>query len=459
MAIGQSGNRATAPVLLLGAVLLAWAVVLALILTHGIFVTNDSLSNYGHVWYVSERFWGGHGIPYHMPVLGHGEALAFPYAFLPWMTCALVYPLLGDWAVTLWLVLGFVAFASAVLWALPELRKPLPIALLLLNPAMVEVPLLGQLPFAWASAMLFVSMGLWRRERRLLSAIALGLAQLTHAPLLMPMAGLLVAAYFLTHKAERRALVLYYALSLVIALPAVWMVFASPVVDDTSFAVQMSNLLGTVLIRLPAVLWPFVLLAFVTKLRGALPYALAGALVALNLLFVPVRHNDFGWEALLRRPDTSVRPFIRSQLFEKGKTYRILSSRDGKTPLYDLIRNGALLDSEFFPESFNRRSFAGTTEYVRFLNKRKVDYVIIYALYDSAHRTNEHALLGELTQQPAEDVCTEHVAAVAGGKVVALDSEVLRAKRSDDGLRASVGFYIFDEPPKYEVFRVKRTGC
>jgi hypothetical protein len=434
------------PRLLLGAVLAAWAVILGLILTHGVFVTNDSLSNYGHVWYVSERFWGGHGIPYNMPVLGHGEALAFPYSSLPWITCAIVFPVLGDWAVTLWLVLGFLAFATAVLWALPELRKPIPIALLLLNPAMVEVPLLGQLPFAWATAMLFLAVGLWRRERRLLAAIALGLAQLTHAPLLMPMAGLLCLARFVIHKEDRRELVPYYALSLVIALPAVWLVLASPVVDDTSFAVQMSNLIGTVLIRLPAVLWPFVLMAFVTKLRGAAPYALAGALVALNLIFVPVRHNDFGWEALFRRPDTSVRPFIRSELFERGKTYRILSSRDGKTPLYDLIRSGALLDAEFFPESFNRRSFADTSEYVRFLNKRKVDYVIIYALYDTAHRTNEHALLDELAMKSADGVCTEPVALVIDGELFDVSGlPILGDVRSGT--------------PDYWVYRVQRSGC
>jgi hypothetical protein len=348
--------------------------------------------------------------------------------------------------VTLWLVLGFLALFVAVLWALPELRKPIAVALLLLNPAMIEVPLLGQLPFAWATAMLFVAVGLWRRERRLLSAIALGLAQLTHAPLLMPMAGLLVAAYFVTHKEERRQLVLFYGLSLVIALPAVWMVFASPVVDDTSFAVQMSNLIGTVLIRLPAVLWPFVLAAFVTRWRGGVPYAVAGVLLALNLIFVPVRHNDFGWEALLRRPDTSVRPFIRSDLFEKGKTYRILSSRDGKTPMYDLIRSGALLDSEFFPESINRRSFADTAEYVRFLNQRKVDYVIIYALYDTAHGTNEHALLDAMLEKATDGVCTDLIAIVNDDRLIAVTGALMVGQLRQDG-------------PDYWVYRVDRQGC
>jgi hypothetical protein len=426
------------PRLLLGAVCAAWAVLLALILTHGVFVTNDSLSNYGHVWWVSERFWGGHGIPYHMPVLGHGEALAFPYAFLPWVTSAIFYPVLGDWAVTLWLVLGFLAMVGAMLWALPELRKPLGVALLLLCPMVVEAPLLGQLPFEWSTAPLFVAVGLWRRERFVLAAVALGLAQATHAPLIMPLAGVIVALRFLFWEPNRLRLVACYALSLVIALPAVAMVFASPVVDDTSLAVQMSNLFGTVLVRSPVVAWPFVLVWLLPRLKGAMPYALAGTLVLLNVVFVPVRQNDFGWEALFRHPDTSVRPFIRSDLFEKGKTYRILSSRDGKTPMYDLIRNGALLDSEFFPESINRRSFADSAEYVRFLNKRRVDYVIIYSLYDKAHGTNEHALLDEMTTKPADGVCTDKVARVTDGELVE---------------QAGPG------NPEYEVYRVKRSGC
>jgi hypothetical protein len=434
------------PRLLLGAVCLAWAVLLALILTHGIFVTNDSLSNYGHVWYVSERFWGGHGIPYHMPVLGHGEALAFPYSFLPWMTSALVFPLLGDWAVTLWLVLGFLAMVAAMLWALPELRSPFGVALLLLSPVMVEAPLLGQLPFVWAAALLFVAVGMWRRERPLFAAVALGLAQATHAPLLLPMAGLLVATRFVLVPAERRRLVVYYALSLVIALPAVWMVLASPVVEDTSLAVQMSNLIGTVGIRLPVVLWPFALAWLLPRLRGAMPYALAGALVALNLVFVPVRQNDFGWEALFRRPDASVRPFINSSVFEAGKTYRLLSSRDGKTPMYDMIRAGANLDSEFFPESINRRSFADASEYVRFLNRRKVDYVVIYALYDKNHRTNEHELLERLQGEPVDGVCTELVAIGDQGEVAEIDGMLIMGE-SATGL------------PQYMVYRVLREDC
>ena len=45
----------------LGVLVAGWALVLALILGHRIFVSHDTVSNYAHVWYVSERL--GHAHP------------------------------------------------------------------------------------------------------------------------------------------------------------------------------------------------------------------------------------------------------------------------------------------------------------------------------------------------------------------------------------------------------------
>ena len=146
-----------------------------MILAHKIFVTNDSISNYIHVWYIADRLYGGHGVPLRMPVLGHGDAYAFPYGFIPWMTAALLRPLFGDWVVTLWLVAGALGVIGAQWWAFPELRGGWWTALLLANPMLVEGPLLGQLPFLWAVAMLFAAIALWRRERFVAAAILLGL--------------------------------------------------------------------------------------------------------------------------------------------------------------------------------------------------------------------------------------------------------------------------------------------
>ena len=81
----------------------AWVVLLALILRHRVFVSHDSMSNYAHVWYVSDRLRRAHLIPFHMPVVGHGQAYAFPYAFVPWLMAAVLWLVLGEWAVTFWI--------------------------------------------------------------------------------------------------------------------------------------------------------------------------------------------------------------------------------------------------------------------------------------------------------------------------------------------------------------------
>jgi hypothetical protein len=231
---------------------------------------------------------------------------------------------------------------------------------------------------------------------------------------MLPIAGVIVAARFLFWEPNRRSLLLSYALSLVIALPAVWLVYASPVVDDTSFAVQMSNLIATAGLRFFAIIAPFVLVAYLPKLTAPRYAAIAVALVLLNLLFVPLRHDDFGWQALTRRPDTAVRAYLNSDAFEKGLTYRILTSHDGKMPLYDVIRAGGNLDSEFFPESFSRRSWDSTAGYARFLNQRHVDVVVISGRYDRDQRKNEHELLETLRRAPAltddGELCTDLLA-------------------------------------------------
>jgi len=76
-----------------------------------------------------------------MPIIGHGKAFAFPYGFLPWFTASLLYPLLGDWVVTLWLVLGFVGLVAAMFWAFPEIRRGWWAATALVNPTLVIAPI------------------------------------------------------------------------------------------------------------------------------------------------------------------------------------------------------------------------------------------------------------------------------------------------------------------------------
>src|SRR5258706_5221798 len=134
-----------------------WAIVLVLLLRHREVISSDTLSNYIHVWFVADRLWHGHGLPFHMPVLAHGEALAFPYGFIPWMFAVLLWPLMGEWSVTLTLGLGFVGLVLATFWAFPELRRGWGAGAVLPKPALVRGLPLRPLPFLSGPAMLVVA--------------------------------------------------------------------------------------------------------------------------------------------------------------------------------------------------------------------------------------------------------------------------------------------------------------
>ncbi len=375
----------------------AWAVGLGLILSHPIFVTNDSLSNYAHVWYASEVFWDGAGIPFRFPEIGHGDALAFPYGFLPWFSAALVRPVLGDWATTLWLVLGALGVLGGTLWAFHELRKPLPATFLLVNPLMVESVFLGQLPFLWAMALLFFGIGCWRKGWTWRAVLLVGLAQAGHPAVVLPLAGLLFVGRF-PFEADKRRYLLSYLATLAVAAPAVWLVLISPVVEDSSTGSLLANFAGTVSLRAGVLAAPFIALWLVRRGRPEWVWSAVAAALVLNVALIPIRDTGYGWGALTRDPNVELVPFLESADFHPGATYRLLRVADGKVGMYQLIQHGGRLDSEFFPESINRRSWSSPDAYRQFIRGRKVEYVLIYRAYDVRYATNEHDLLDQMVR-------------------------------------------------------------
>jgi hypothetical protein len=247
--------------------------------------------------------------------------------------------------------------------------------------------------------MVFAAIGLWRHERWLLAAIMLGLGQATHPAVILPIAGCIVAAR-LYWEPDRWRIIRCYALSLLIAAPAAWIVLASPVVADSTRAQLVGNFFATVGLRAVVIAAPFIGLALQrTPLRRA-TFGIFALFVALNAILVPIRHNEFAWTALTRTPDTSLESFVQSPAFEPGATYRLLRVGDGKVGMYEVLRGGGRLDAEFFPESIGRRSWSDAEAYTAFLQKRHVDYVIIYNAYDARYHTNEHELLASMAASP-----------------------------------------------------------
>jgi len=370
-----------------------WSIILVLLLRHREVISSDTLSNYIHVWFVADRLWHGHGLPFHMPVLAHGQALAFPYGFIPWMFAVLLWPLMGEWSVTLALGVGFVGLVVATFWAFPELRRGWWAAATLVNPGLVEGLLLGQLPFLWAATMLVVAVGCWRRQRRTAAILLAALAQITHAPVLIPLTAILALWWMRYGDDDRRVVLRSWLISAVPALPAAALVFASPVTMHSSPLLSAWIEIETVTLRALVLVVPIALIHLQRRgTRANAPIIALSAMVIGQLVTLPISGMGVGWGALNRRPDPIAASIPTSMVFVRGATYRVLTFGDAKYGQYAVVRAGGNLDSEFFPESLYRRSFSDQATYGEFLTKRHVDYVVVQSRY-SKFKTNEQELL------------------------------------------------------------------
>jgi hypothetical protein len=382
-----------------------WAVILVLLLRHREVISSDTLSNYIHVWFVADRLWHGHGLPFRMPVLAHGQALAFPYGFIPWMFAVLLWPLMGEWSVTLTLGVGFIGLVLTTFWAFPELRRGWWAAAVLVNPAFAEGLLLGQLPFLWAAAMLMVAIGSWRRDRRKTAIALAALAQITHAPVLIPMTAVLVWWWWrFGPQDERRPLMRAWLISILFALPAAALVFASPVTHSSPLYTLWIEI-ETVALRSLVLVVPIALVYLQRRgVTNRAPMYAVAAMVVGQIVTIPISGMGVGWGALNRLPDPIAAGFPHSTEFVRGATYRVLTFGDGKYGQYAVVRAGGRLDSEFFPESLYRRSFRDQAAYAQFLNERQVDYVVLDPRY-LKFKTNEEQLLDGMVAASSGDRC------------------------------------------------------
>jgi len=389
----------------LALVAVVWIVVLAWYLDHRIFLSSDSMNNYVHVWGIARDLWHHGHLPWRMPELGHGDAYAYPYGFANWTTAAVVWPVLGNWGVTLWSALGAVGCIAATFFAFPELRRGWWAAAVLANPAVIESLLFGQQSFAWGAALLLFGVAAWRRERPLVAAVLVGLGQATHAAIVLPIGALLVAAC-LPFVPDRRALLRWYALSLLITVPAVVLVFVSPGYADATMRDRLVNFIGTLGPRCLLVAMPVIFaLARRTGIRAFAPLAFVIAL-GVNVALEEPLNVAWQWRGFTRVANTaSLDSFLRSPEFVPGATYRVLrSGADAKLGLYHVLLRGGRLDSELFPEGMAIRNFPTMADYEQLLCDRRVDFVIAYDRYTAARRTNEIAVLRRLDATPGERV-------------------------------------------------------
>jgi hypothetical protein len=401
--------------LALAVVAAVWAAVLVGIVRQPVFLTTDMVSNHVHIWYVAEQLWHDHRLPMHMPVLASGDAYAFPYAMLPWIVGAVLWPLGGDRVVTALLVAGAVATVAATYWALPRLRRGWWAVAVLVNPSLVVSVMLGQLPFLWAAAAFMLAIGMWRRDRWVAATVLAAVSMITHPAVMLPVS-IIAILCALPFERRRGRLLLCWLAAAVVAVPATWMTVTSPVVDQTSRSTQLYSLLTTVLIRVLVLAIPVLLDALAArwgKVKG-LPVGLVGlSVVLVGLAWLPFQ-LDVGWSGVVRtRPPDELKTFLDEQALEPGRIYRVLPGADQKYGLYQVVRHGAVLDSEFFPESLRRKGFQTDDEYARFLAKRHVQAVVVTPGYQLHFKSNEPERLASLA---ASGECAAGIRITAGVK-------------------------------------------
>jgi hypothetical protein len=352
-----------------------------------------------------------------MPVLSAGDAFTFPYASLPWLVGALLWPLGGDHVVTLLLVAGAAAVIATTFWAVPGVRRGWWAVAVLLNPALVASVLLGQLPFLWAAALFLGAVGCWRRQHRVLATALLALALVVHPPVMLPISIVIVGiAAVLLHDRGRMALA--WLLAAVLAVPAVVLALRSPVVGQTSRRFELITLGLTVLTRIVVVAVPLVYeqLARLPGRRGRVGVPMGCIAVSL-ILFLPMWQPfslDVGWGALAGRPPPhDLDSFVTTPPLQPGRTYRVLTGGDQKYGIYQVVRHGGVLDSELFPESLHRSSFGSRRSYARFLKDRRVQSVVVAPSYRRAYHSNEPRLLAAMA---ATGRCTAGVRITTAGQ-------------------------------------------
>jgi hypothetical protein len=401
---------------------LGWVVLLAFYLRHAIVLSSDSVNNHVHVWHIADDLWHHGRLPWRFPQLGHGQAYAYPYGFVNWTTAALVWPLFGDWAVTLWTVLGTVGCVVATFVAFPELRRGWWAAAVLANPAIVEALLFGQQSFAWGSMLMLFAIAAWRRGARGCAALLLGLGFATHPYIVTPLA-LVVLLLALPFTRARSAAITCYAIACVIALPAVVIVFISPSASDSRPSTQVVNFLSTLGPRVfIAVLPIFYVLLRRLAWSWLAPVALAVPLALLIGLSFPL--NVWAqWQVLAwHGADTaSLDAYLRSPSFVRGATYRVLRGGDGKLGLYHVVRAGGRLDSEMFPETMAIRDFRDVPDYEKLLCDRHVDQILHFDSYDTSRHTNERETIMRLAAQPGARIRLHVLANVGGFEAYAID--------------------------------------
>lgn len=395
-------------------------VALTLMLTRPFYLGDDSAHSYAHVWYLSHAIFDLHQWPLHVATLENGDAVMFPYGFVPWFPSAMLYPLLGDWVVTASMVVGVVLLAVGVLLFRPTLRNPFLFALMLLNPFFWNGVTQFQLATFWAFALFFFGVWQFEREHRLRSTVLFALAISAHPFMALAALGL-YGGWRWKEGEQPRRLAVQVVCAAALASPAIVFFLQTPAVRDTSPLVLLTSfvddgrrlsmvLLALALPRMAGWIW--------RNHEGLL--VTAGGATAAVLIAVPPSGL---WEA--SRPRFA--DYLAEHPAQPGNHYRVAVKNNHEDGMIEFMKAGAVLAHEFFTESEYRRVWPNVETYTCYLATKRIDHVVVGGEYARRYRQSEEAMLRQLT---ARGLATEEYVGRDGTLAYAVDPPRSAARRS-----------------------------
>ncbi len=378
---------------------LALAIMALNLLVHRLFLADDSMQNYSHVWYLSQQIFDHGRLPMHVSLLDTGRAMTFPYALVPYLLGAGLFEVLGDWAVTLLLVLAAVGVVVAAGQARPALRDPWLLLLFVLNPFFVDAIYSFQFATLWSALFFFLFVASFERDRRLLAGALLWLSVSSHPV----MGGLAAAGYsavvLVTNRPRLRSLVLILAPVAVALLPVAWMTLQTPALRERSPLTIVLSLLDSIPRRGTIFVLPFALSALAPFVRAHYRQT-AGVFVSLLAVGLLLNAGPWrpygGYYGVAHRSQDVYTAFFQSPAFEPVSVYRVVEPTEREDGMYRFIRRGAVLSDEFFSESTLRRSWQ-EPQYQCYAAYKGIDFVVYEAAYQREYHTNEGQLLQTLT--------------------------------------------------------------
>jgi hypothetical protein len=385
--------------------LLGVAFVVFDLLWHPLFLGDDSVHHYAHIWFVGRYLAQHRSLPLHFPLLEGGRAMAFPYGLPVYVVGGLLHLALGDRAVGLMMALALMGVLGAAAILRPALRQPWPLALLLLNPFLVDAVYAFQLTTLWC--VLFFLLWAWAAESRrpLLAAPLLWLTVASHPVVGIPAVAGYGAYAWLRRREALPTVLASVALSAPVLAPVLWMTLHTPALSEAPLGTVAASVADSLsrrltIFALPIAVgdaWPWLRQRYLPALGAGL--AVLGIGVALATGPVQVQPGVGSYYGALHGERRIYDEFLASDAFRPGAVYRVLEPNEREDGMYRLVQHGAVLAHEFYSESVQRRNWPSLADYRCYLAGRGVDYVAVERDFQRQFRTNEAALLDELVGQ------------------------------------------------------------